>query len=194
MRWAYMPFVRWHLNRLDRLDREKDDKLRVREKQVNARGEERLSKKEQKLRDRVIVRFAEQAWTCTYASVFWSLGMVSWLIVGFGAWRLAVCANARFFVPCDLVYPASCPYEPLLIAIPLAQLPSHSVEPFNEILLPRPIGFLVPSTIHLQPRSETKGLLSDVGASFRHDRFGHGELLGELYKSRDSDSRLDGFL
>lgn len=77
MRWAYMPFVRWHLNRLDRLDREKDDKLRVREKQGDLRGEERLSKKEQKLRDRVIVRFAEQAWTCTYASVFWTLGMVS---------------------------------------------------------------------------------------------------------------------
>ena len=72
-----MPFVRWHLSRLDRLDREKDDKLRVREKKGDAGGEERLSKKEQKLRDRVIVRFAEQAWTCTYASVFWSLGMVS---------------------------------------------------------------------------------------------------------------------
>jgi hypothetical protein len=99
MRWAYMPFVRWHLNRLDRLDREKDDKLRVREKKVDAGGEERLSKKEQKLRDRVIVRFAEQAWTCTYASVFWSLGMVSWLVIGFGAWRLAVCANARFLCP-----------------------------------------------------------------------------------------------
>ena len=45
--------------------------------EVMERTEERLSKKEQKLRDRVIVRFAEQAWTCTYATVFWCLGFVS---------------------------------------------------------------------------------------------------------------------
>ena len=87
MRWAYRPFIRWHLSRLDAQEREKDGRSRERETKqgatavaspaVGERGEERLSKKEQKLRDRVIVRFAEQAWTCTYATVFWSLGFVS---------------------------------------------------------------------------------------------------------------------
>jgi hypothetical protein len=89
MRWAYRPFARWYLCRLDIKERERNRRLRMQERkqlqagsekveiEVMERTEERLSKKEQKLRDRVIVRFAEQAWTCTYATVFWCLGFVS---------------------------------------------------------------------------------------------------------------------
>jgi hypothetical protein len=89
MRWVYRPFARWYLCRLDIKERERNRSVRMQERkqlqagsekveiEVMERTEERLSKKEQKLRDRVIVRFAEQAWTCTYATVFWCLGFVS---------------------------------------------------------------------------------------------------------------------
>ena len=92
------------------------------------------------------------------------------------------------------VHPPSRTDQPVLVAIPLAQLPAHSLEPVDQVLLPRSTWVLVPPALHLQPRGQEKGLLSDVGSSFRHHRFGHGELLGELHEGRDGHFGVDGLL
>lgn len=214
MRWAYRPFIRWHLSRLDARERERDARDRARpipnsissvreDKQtgsgVSMRGtEERLSKKEQKLRDRVVVRFAEQAWTCTYATVFWSLGFVSRAFAERKRCRVYFAREKADQMGCLVhavaVYPASRTDQPVFISLPLAQLPAHAVEPSDQVLLPGPARILVPPALRLQPRSQAKGLLSDVDASFRHDRPGHGKLLGELHEGGDGHPRLDGLL
>lgn len=87
MRWVYSPFARWWLARLDMAEgtrtamtgtpaNEKVDQQLDQAKQVDVKVREqwRLSKKEQRIRDRVVTRFSEQGWTCTYATVFWSFG------------------------------------------------------------------------------------------------------------------------
>ena len=69
MRGVFRPGIRWYLARLDGSSSSSNGTA-----PTNPR---KYTLKEQKMRNRVIVRFAEQAWTCTYYTIAWSLGFVS---------------------------------------------------------------------------------------------------------------------
>jgi hypothetical protein len=92
MRLAYRPFASWYLAKLDKKGWEKDALATTGESsslagskmngRVNGAEESRgneLSRKEKRVRERVVVRFAEQAWTFSYYTVFWSLGFVGFV-------------------------------------------------------------------------------------------------------------------
>lgn len=75
MRYAFQPLMRQRLNQLDA--RSKKDES---EKSVKAGGGEKQTaswKREMRLREKTITRFAEQGWAFSYCVTFFSLGIVS---------------------------------------------------------------------------------------------------------------------
>ena len=80
IRGVFKPFARsWLDNTPSKRKRVANGRGDAAAKNGDARASVKtVSKKEDRHRDHTALRFAEQAWSFLYCSVFWTLGMVGW--------------------------------------------------------------------------------------------------------------------
>jgi hypothetical protein len=189
------PFARWWLGRLAEKEKrrgaetpkkvaanpiptqlEKEGVRSRRKEQVKLEKITRKRKpgmtKEEWRRERSVLRFAEQGWAFLYYTVYWSLGLVSPVMLR--------CSLSLIF-PSSVYPPLSSPLS-FQTCSPLAGLPTPPDRGSYQVLLPLPIRLLVSPGPHSQRRSASQGPLANDVPS-RYHTCAHGRFLLHQFHS-----------
>lgn len=155
MRWVYEPLMRRRLKQLDKAAERKAAVVTAGEKvDPNQQTKETVQsvKRDARIREKTVTRFAEQGWMFTYCVTFFSLGVVSSLVGPLVRSRLN---PEQIFLETQTVHPLPSRQMAILIRVPLAGLPTYSSLTAHEILLSRSTQFLVSSAFRHSCRGAT---------------------------------------
>lgn len=141
MRWVYEPLMRRRLKQLDKAADKKTANGTCEKVQPNKQTKEtaQSAKRDARIREKTVTRFAEQGWMFTYCVTFFSLGVVSCLV----CLIYSVSGTNGFR---ETVHSLPSRQVAVLICLPMAGLPTYASLKAYEILLSRSTQFLVSPT------------------------------------------------